>query len=195
MRNIKLALLTLTVIAIGAVGATTAQASRGIRVSTSTITASGRLTLNAGATVCNVSLTLNIPLILIAKVTGTNQGTVTRGSITNCSGLASSGTVLTPINVQYRSFSGVLPRGITRITIIAPNAGFLLNTALAGSCLYGGALDNVGFPVTGGTTVSSVDFTGSSTLPKVSGGPFCPATGSITGSLTVSPPVTITLLN
>lgn len=183
MSKLKLSLLAVAIVMVGAFGATTAQASRGITVTQTRITATGVLTLNGGLTVCNVSLTLSLGSTTLTKTRGTNQGSVTAGSITGCSGLASSGAVLTPINVQYDTFAGTLPN-ITSISIVAPNAGFSLNT-LGGTCLYGGSLSGVRFLVTGGA-ISNVDFTGSNAIAKVSGGALCPSTGTITGPMTVT---------
>jgi hypothetical protein len=191
----KLLALALSFVVIAALGASTAQASRGISLSSNTIGASGRLTMN-GVLTCDVLLSLTVTNPIV-KGLSINQGRASGGHIRNCAGsLAGSpntGAILGPINIQYAGFSGTLPR-ITRITIIAVSAGFSINT-IAGNCLYGGNLNSVGFDISG-STVSGVDFDSTNGLSRASGSILCPATGTIRGDLTAFLPSapTVTLI-
>lgn len=185
--------LGLLVAAVGLVSGT-AQASRGVSLSATTISASGQLTLN-GSVICTVSLTLVARSSTVTKTVGTTQANVTAGTITACSGLGMQrGTVLIPaggIPVQYASFSGTLP-SITSININAINPGFEITGTLA-TCLYQGNLNGIRFVVSGGR-VTAASFTGSNALPLSRGTLFCPSTGTITGSLAVAAPPTVTLV-
>ena len=182
----KIARMLFVVVGLLAIAASTAQASRGIRLSSSgPITATGRLTMN-GSTICTVSLTLTAATTL-SKTRGITQGTVTAGSITACSSPigVNSGVVLTPISIEYDSFTGLLPN-ISGINIIASNAGFRLDAFGGGvRCLYGGRMTGITFNITGGR-VTGVTFA-SNTLPLVAGSGLCPAGGTVAGPLTVTP--------
>jgi hypothetical protein len=183
-KSFKLLLMAVGFLTVALMGASTAQASRGISLSATTIGASGSLTMNSVIT-CDVLLSLTANSNTLTKTTGTTQATANGGYIRNCTGSLAgnpaTGAILGPINIQYRSFAGTLPN-ITKINILAPNAAFSLNT-VAGLCLYAGSLDGVGFDVSGGA-ISSVNFNGSSALAKSSGGLLCPSSGSISGLLT-----------
>ena len=189
----KIARMFFVTVGLLAIAATTAQASTGVSLSSGgPITATGRLTMN-GSTICTVSLTLTSSTTL-RKTTGVTQAQVTAGSITACSSPigVNSGAVLTPINIQYASFSGTLPN-ITGIGVTAPNAGFRLD-AFSGAvrCLYGGNMTGITFNITGGR-VTGVTFA-SNRLPLVSGSGLCPADGTVAGPLTVqgtAPTVTL----
>jgi hypothetical protein len=192
----KMLAMAMAFVVIAALGASTAQASRGISLSATTIGASGVLTMN-GVLTCDVLLSLTANSLTLSKTTGTNQARANGGYIRNCAGsLAGSpntGAILGPINLQYRSFGGALP-AITRINIIAPNAAFSVNT-IAGNCLYAGALDNVGFDIASGR-ISGVDFDATNALARSSGSILCPSTGTIRGDLTTFLPSapTVTLV-
>ncbi|MGB7159235.1 MAG: hypothetical protein WBD40_14295 [Tepidisphaeraceae bacterium] len=192
MKKFSMLFVAALAVLAGMFGAASAQAATGIRVSSSSIGAGGRLTMN-GNVICDVLLTLTLTANPIAKRTGVNQGTAA-GTIRNCSGggATGAGTVLAGITVQYQSFSGTLPN-ITRITINAPNAGFQLAT-IVGNCLYGGNLTGVGLTASA-LAVTAADFGASATLPRVSGSGLCPASAQIRGVLAVlGTPPTITLV-
>ena len=115
------------------------------------------------------------------------------GSITNCSGLASSGTVYAPLTVRYQS-NGGLPANVgdpltTSIVVSSPDADFGLNTLL-GECRYGGNLTDVVFHANASGQVTSVEFTNKS-IPRIGGSILCPSSGAIAGTLAVqgTPPV------
>lgn len=197
-KHFKLLFMAAAFLTVALLGASTAQASRGISLSSTTIGASGVLTMN-GVLTCDVLLSLTARSSTLSKTTGTTQATANGGYIRNCSGsLAGSpntGAILGPINIEYASFDGTLPN-IRKINIIARAAAFSVNT-VAGNCLYQGDLSGVGFDLNGANpgSVLDVDFTGSNTLPKASGSFLCPSTGQITGKLnTLLSAVTVTLV-
>lgn len=193
-KRLRLLFFTAALLIVPVLGASTAQASRGINVSTTNIAISGTIVLN-GVLTCEFLIGIGSSTT-IAKTTGTNQASATGGYLRNCSGSLAgnpnTGAILGPINVQYRSFAGTLPN-ITKINLLFPNFAFSINT-IAGNCLYGGSLDGSGLTISSGTG-TAFDFTGSSALPRVSGGILCPTTGTITGQLrTFLTGVTVTLV-
>ena len=196
-KRFKLLFMAAAFLMVALLGASTAQASTGISLSTTTIGASGQLVLN-GVLTCDVLLSLTANSRTLTKTTGTNQAVANGGYIRNCAGsLAGSpntGAILGPINVQYASFEGGLPT-ITKINITAPNAAFSVNAAVAGNCLYSGNLRGVGITRNSGTGAATGVRFDSNALPKASGSFLCPSTGTIVGTLgTLLNAVTITLI-
>lgn len=193
MRTCRRVACSATLMLLVALAAASASdASRGIQLSQSRITASGRLTM-AGNSVCDVSITATTNSVTLLKQTGVTQFTLTAGSGT-CTGPIGSATLtlLTPWNGRYVSFRGTLPN-ITGINVMYTNAGWRGTYALIGSCLWGGALTGVTWNVSGGTWVS-VTYN-SSPVPLVSGTAFCPSTDIRSGTLTVVSPIpTVTLV-
>lgn len=185
MRNrFRLLLIPFALVVTAFAGASTAQASYGIALSDTVIGASGSLTMN-GVITCDVLLSITANRIKISKTTGINQATASGGFIRNCTGSLvgrpNTGTIGSGINLQYRSFAGTLPN-ITRVNLLAPNAAFSVNT-IAGVCAYGGSLDGLGVDISS-RTVSGVDFSSTSSLPRTSGSVLCPSTAQMRGRLT-----------
>lgn len=166
-------------LALVAAIASNAHASRGISLSSQTIGAGGTLTFNGGAWTCNALFTYRTNSNTISKTTGVNYGSITSGSITNCTGLATGGTVLAPINLQYSSFTGTLPN-ISEINSVSPNFAISFNT-IAGTCLYGGSVRTKKLLVVLGITIFRYI---SESVTKRSGSALCPSTLTIAGDLT-----------
>jgi hypothetical protein len=202
-RYFKMLAMALAFVVIATLGASTAQASSGVRLSSTTIGASGRLTMN-GILVCEVLLQLTASSLTLLKNAAPVQARASRGYIRNCTGSLAgtppTGDILNVIDLKYRGFTGTLPN-ISRINVIAPittgspnGAQFSVNT-IANVCLYQGALDGIGFDLSGGR-ITGVDFDATNPLPKASGSILCPSTGTIRGDLTTFLPSapTVTLI-
>lgn len=170
----------------------TAQASRSISSSASTIGASGSLTLNNDREICDVLIELRLTANPIPKTTTTAFATAGPGYIRNCIGPVAAaapnntGTILAGTTVRYASFTGTLPSALSAINISSDNAGFSINT-LAGQCLFRASTTN---PLTGlsltvsSSTITAARFTNDG-IDRASGSILCPASGAINGTLTV----------
>ncbi len=150
---------------------------------------------------CNVTFNAHIATIA-AKSIGNNIGRITEGRTSSCRdtffGIFGSATLLvslfSPFNLSYTSFLGVLPR-INGILVRA-DMRMLLTTGI-GSCLYETTAFREAallFEVSETGRITRLRFLRESIrlLTRLSG--TCPASGSLSGAMTVSPTQTISLL-
>lgn len=182
----------LAVAALMSIGST-AHASVAIGASPTTTAATGPVTLSASGLniICTVRLNATINS-RINKTVGATIGSITSGTISACNPSTVTGTVDNTINILYRSFSGVLPN-ISGITATTSAARFTLRGFPFPStgCQYTSGSLNATFTASA-NVVNRAGFNGSVTS-STSG---CPTPGTLNAtSLTVSPGVTLTLLN
>lgn len=172
----------LAIALVGLAAPAAATASSGIQVGAGWLTTSGVITKNN--TRCDVSLIFASDGV-IAKTTSLTPftgETLVGGTLTNCAGGLLTGGQITSsgVSMRYSSFSGTLPN-ITGIRFRILGFRVTLRT-IAGNCEYGGDLDGVNVTTSGGS-VTGVDLTGSSTLPRTAGSALCPASTAMTGTL------------
>lgn len=177
-----------------------AVALRSLSVNRTRVSATSRSVIFTGAelnTTCEVTLNGETTTTAVAKGSTSQIGVITEGRTTNCRGAARRAVILNtavnPMRLAYTSFAGTLPR-ITSVTVTASNALFELQETFAGNCLYrGDAVRSVFSETLGGQRFNQAEFNrAASTLN--SGGFFCPRTGTITGTFTLTPTLNVGLL-
>ena len=188
--------LLLAVLATLALATGAASASRGLEVGTpGTIRNGGRLTFGGGGftIVCSFTKVLTLHRS-IAKTAGTLVGYVKDMRIDNCErGQLRPLAGQLPWHVVYRSFSGTLPRiAVVRLAIIGLE--YLLEAFFAlGRCLYRGDPAVITGPNERVTEVR-VERTPSISLWEESLSPTeCPSEWSVSGTLRVTPTLTLRL--
>ena len=138
---------------------------------------------------CEVTLEGTFHRRTFTKTSGSLVGYVTRAAVTE--GRCRNGTArilaeTLPWHVRYDSFTTSLPN-IETVKIQLVGAAFLVNTAITGSCLY---RTEAGHPARGIITregagvATELTAESGSTIPKNSGGGFCPANGQFEGTTT-----------
>jgi hypothetical protein len=194
-RSTRLLALAALAIAAAALGAGTA--------------AAGEFQFNPGGTITGTSLgpvtftsngiTITCPLTIrgtvtsarVPKVAGTSYGEITSVTVGRCSGGTASVLGL-PWPVTYNAILGVLPEGVTGVSLTVERTGFLLNT-IGLECLYGGTITSL-LAVTGANPYTSglYEVPPGSSAPLVRGSFLCPRSGTMTGTFGITPTQTVT---
>jgi hypothetical protein len=191
MRNLgrllvaALAAVCLLSVAVGAASANhleVSNAERGFRlVGTQSFTYSAFILIT-----CSVTLEGTFSARTFEKVVGRKIGDVTRATFEACN----NGDSVRPLaetlpwEVQYVSFSGVLP-AITAVTTKIVRGGYLLSGSFGG-CLASASAENpetLALELSSGAVVSGQL---SATLPLRTVSGICPATTSVRGSYTAT---------
>ncbi|MBB4663549.1 hypothetical protein [Conexibacter arvalis] len=193
LRLARLALLSTALLALSVLFASSAHASRGLSVSPTTLTASGRLTMN-GTITCTVTTNITANRS-IAKTAAATIGSVTSGTITGCSGLGiTGGTFGVPSPFAYNSFTGTLPN-ITGLGATASIVSFTLRGTLPGAttCTYAGPVNwRLIFLL---LRWGEITWEIAQELLRMAGSDIlCPARLSIAGTQTVASPPTVALI-
>jgi hypothetical protein len=185
-----LLLAALTVIAVTAFASTSTAASFRIEPQGNIeSTSEGKLTFGEGSTTVQCEVTLNgtVSSALLAKVVGTQFGSITQVLINEagCSGgsIEPAGVLNLPWRLTYQSITGTLPSAVTAILFFVERAQF--NLEIFGgfaNCLYEGN-SGASMAVTGTNPYTSGRITAltSTTLRLIRGGFGCPTRGSMTG--------------
>lgn len=164
-----------------------------------TATSNGRVTF-AGSSIirpeCNLTIRGTLGTGPINKdAPGGVLGSVTAVQIANCSGLDSVTVLGLPWTITYQSITGTLPNAVTAIRLNIVAAAFeMRGLPVAGNCLYGGTAPTI-LDVTGTNPYTSAGLRSlGSTAPlgKRGGGIFCPGSGWLEGTFSLSPTQTIT---
>ncbi len=184
-----MSVLAMTVSAGAASGAVTEiEASE----SSTTVTSVGRALLltPAVAPECNISLTVALNET-IENEPGAEVGTVSEGSVSNCSA-GSASVLFTGGNWPVTLRQEVL-YSMQAVVLDVSNVQFSFLIGI--SCLYGGAMGLVltGEVIERNASTESAGYVYGSALTKSSGSIFCPSSGLLLGAFTLSPEVTLTL--
>jgi hypothetical protein len=190
MRATILALITALSIATAAASASAVTISPGGAITAVSI---GQVQLLSGSTLllqCNVTLRGSVLATTIAlpiPALPNNQiGTVTSGTVSSCTNGGTGAVLPGTYPIGLNSVLG-LP-AITGALATILGIGFSISTAITGSCLY---TANVPFliaqPVSGLNTISLL----ANTATLSTGGSFCPRTGSLLGSFSLTPGQTL----
>jgi hypothetical protein len=147
----------------------------------------GKASFTAGETVirCNLSLTGSFQSA-IAQTRGATIASITRATTSACEGGESPSVTFlsTPWSLTYSSFSGTQPEAMTGVLALLNGVSANVRSGFL-SCLYRGEV-GVRFAVSGSNpyrvgTVSTL----ANSLALVAGA-FCPSTGSVSGSFSLS---------
>lgn len=163
-------------------------------------TSNGGVTFEASGIeiICNLTLAGSLEGSVSSVESDTNQdlGEITSVEWNSCSGGNVRAVLGLEWNVSYDGSQGTLPNEVSAVDFTIDDAEFQLSV-FGGfvNCLYTGDADvsmAVSRTRSAGVYTSSTISTTGSVYDKVSG-TLCPATGSMTGSFSMSPTQTITV--
>jgi hypothetical protein len=178
--------------------ASTASARTRLEVSTTATLISGRLIFTGGETTITSDVTLHVTLLrLINKIFLEHVGEITRVLIANtrCSREPCEVIPLVPMDIGYGSIRGSLPTNIRGILLLILAAFLLLIFNRFAQCLFRGRIgaESPTNPASVFTPLRGHDLV---PLWEDELDPFgtCPERGTLTGTLTARPTITIRLL-